>query len=40
MQEHSEQLDLFADFDAEPEEPKSKNYIPVKWEDIYKQLTD
>ena len=40
VQEHTEQLDLFADFDAEPEEPKSKNYIPVKWEDIYKQITE
>ena len=39
VQEHSEQLDLFADFDTEPEEPKTKKYIPVKWEDIYKHLT-
>lgn len=38
VQEHSEQLDLFADFDAEPEETKAIKYIPVKWEDVYKQL--
>ena len=38
VQEHTEQLDLFADFDTEPEEPKTRNYVPVKWEDIYKQL--
>ncbi|MCP9317916.1 DNA methyltransferase [Lactobacillus helveticus] len=40
VQEHTEQLDLFANFDAELEEPESKNYIPVKWEDIYKQLIE
>lgn len=40
VQEYSEQLDLFADFDTEPEEPKTKEYIPVKWEDIYKRLVE
>ena len=40
VQEHTEQLDLFADFDTEPEEPKTRNYVPVKWEDIYKQLIE
>lgn len=39
IQKHSEQLDLFADFDDELEE-KAKKYIPVKWEDVYKQLTE
>lgn len=34
-----EQLDLFADPNAEPEEPETKQYLPVKWEDVYKQLT-
>lgn len=40
VQEYSEQLDLFADFDTEPEEHKTKEYIPVKWEDIYKRLVE
>lgn len=41
VQEHTEQLDLFAAFDAEPEEPKTRNYVLVKWEDVYKrQVSD
>ena len=41
VQEQTEQLDLFANFDAEPEEPKTKNYVLVKWEDVYKrQVSD
>ena len=35
----AEQLSLFAEPD-EDEEPKPKKFLPVKWEDIYKQLTD
>lgn len=35
----AEQLSLFDEPD-EDEEPEVKNYLPVKWEDVYKQLTD
>lgn len=38
--EHSEQLNLFADHEIVPKNPKTKKYISVKWEDIYKQLTE
>lgn len=34
-----EQLDLFSDPNAEPKESETKQYLPVKWEDVYKQLT-
>lgn len=40
VQEHIEQLDLFADIAAEPEEPKIKKYTTVKWEDIYRRKTE
>lgn len=44
VQNQYEQLDLFAaeDFDdeAEEEEEEAKHYLPVKWEDIYKQLVE
>lgn len=33
------QLSLFDETD-ENDEPKPKKYLPVKWEDVYKQLTD
>lgn len=39
VQNKAEQLSLFAEPD-EDEEPEAKNYLPVKWEDVYKQLTD
>lgn len=39
VQNKVEQLSLFAEPD-EDEEPEAKNYLPVKWEDIYKQLTN
>ncbi|GFP06799.1 methylase [Lactobacillus helveticus] len=39
VQNKMEQLSLFAEPD-EDEEPEAKNYIPVKWENVYKQLTD
>ena len=39
VQNKAEQLSLFAEPD-EDEEPEPKNYLPVKWEDVYKQLTD
>ena len=35
----AEQLSLFDEPDGN-DEPQPKKYIPVKWEDIYKQLTD
>ncbi|WP_288557610.1 DNA methyltransferase [uncultured Lactobacillus sp.] len=40
VQNQYEQLDLFAaeDFDDEAEDKKVKNYLPVKWEDVYRQL--
>ena len=42
VQNQYEQLDLFAaeDFDDEAEEEEAKHYLPVKWEDIYKQLVE
>lgn len=39
VQNKAEQLSLFAE-PEEDEEPEAKNYLPVKWEDIYKQLTN
>ena len=39
VQNEAEQLSLFAEPD-EDEETEAKNYLPVKWEDVYKQLTD
>ena len=40
VQNQSEQLSLFADpyADDESEKHDIKHYLPVKWEDIYKQL--
>lgn len=40
VQNQYEQLDLFAaeDLDNEVEDKKVKNYLPVKWEDVYRQL--
>ena len=37
---HSEQLNLFAGHENVPKNPKTKKYTSVKWEDIYKQLTE
>lgn len=42
VQNQSEQLSLFADpyADDESEKHDIKHYLPVKWEDIYKQLVE
>lgn len=42
VQNQYEQLDLFAaeDSDDETENKEVKHYLPVKWEDIYKQLVE
>lgn len=38
--QRTEQLDLFTDPYDENNEPEEKHYLPVKWEDIYKQLVE
>lgn len=41
VQKQVEQLDLFADPDeVENDEPEERHYLPVKWEDVYKQLVE
>ena len=39
VRRQSEQLDLFADQSTGSGKPEVKQYLPVKWEDVYKKLT-